>query len=87
MFRTYIYAKYNHLDISKEMFCKNIIDHMRRHNFTAVTKSDDAKKIDRIISKQIVIYLDEFFRKHRKKGTRKRRRRKSILTRRRKHAS
>jgi len=77
------YAKYTHPDIEPVVFHKKIVEHMKRYNFTVVTKSDDAKKVDRVISKQIVIYLEEFFRKHQKKGTRKRRgRHKSLLTRR-----
>lgn len=78
------YAKYTLPDIDPGTFHKKIIEHMKRYNFTVVSKSDESKKVDRVISKQIVIYLEEFFRKHKKKGTRKIRRHKSQLTRRRK---
>ena len=77
------YAKYTLPDIAPDAFHTKIIDHMKRYNFTVVSKSDESKKVDRVISKQIVIYLEEFFRKHKKKGTRKIRRHKSQLTRRR----
>ena len=79
------YAKYSHPDIEPTVFHKKIVEHMNRYNFTVVKKSDESKKVDRVISKQIVIYLEEFFNKHRNKGTRKHRRQhKSFLTRRRK---
>lgn len=79
------YAKYTHPDIVPDTFHEKMVEHMKRYNFTVVTKSDDAKKVDRVISKQIVVYLEEFFRKHRKNGTKKKRgRHKSLLTRRRK---
>lgn len=77
------YAKYTHPDIKPDVFHTKIIEHMKRYNFTVVTKSEESKKVDRVISKQIVIYLEEFFRKHKKKGTRKIRHHKSQLTRRR----
>ena len=79
------YAKYTHPTIAPDIFHKKMVDHMKLYKFSVVTKSDEAKKIDRVISKQIVIYLEEFFRKHRKNTTRKRSgRHKSLLTRRRK---
>ena len=79
------YAKYKqYVDYAPDIFHKKIVDHMKRYNFTVVTKSLDAKKVDRIISKKIVIYLEEFFYKYRKNVTRKKRsRHKSLRTRRR----
>jgi len=79
------YAKYNSSNIEQDAFHKKISDYMKRYKFTVVSKSPEEKKVDRVISKQIVIYLEEFFHKHRRNGTRKRHgRHKSILTRRRK---
>ena len=79
------YAKYSQPDIDPDTFHKKIVAHMNRYNFTVVKKSHEAKKVDRVISKQIVIYLEEFFQKHRKNVTRKHRKHnKSIFTRRRK---
>ena len=78
------YAKYPLYNMDRDIFHKKIVEHMKRYNFTVVSKSPESNKIDRIISKQIIIYLEEFFNKQ-KKGTRRRRiRNKGLPTRRRK---
>jgi hypothetical protein len=64
------YLKKNEPD-SRDDFINSIVTHMKRYNFIVRTKSDIEQKTDKVVSKQLLIHLENFFKKGRTKNTRK----------------
>lgn len=58
--------------IKKDFFIKKITDFMNNYNYKVNIKSDDEKEVERVLSKQIMIHLTEFFKKKKKHITKKR---------------
>lgn len=77
---------YNHqqdnIKVKKEEFINFIINFMKQYNYPIKNKSQDEADLDKIISKKIVIHLEEFFKKDKKQNTRKRKFVKNRLTKR-----
>ena len=77
---------YNHqqdnINVKKEEFINFIINFMKQYNYPIKNKSDDETELDKIVSKKIVIHLEEFFKKDKKQNTRKRKSVKNRLTKR-----
>jgi hypothetical protein len=77
---------YNHqkanIKVKKEEFINFIINFMKQYNYPIKNKSKDETELDKIISKKIVIHLEEFFKKDKKQNTRKRKIVKNRLTKR-----
>jgi hypothetical protein len=67
----------------KEEFIQFIVNYMNNYNYYIQIKSKDESELDKIISKKIVIHLEEFFKKYKKQNTRKRNVVKNRLTKRR----
>ena len=67
--------------ISKEDFIEKITNYMKQYNFVIKEKNKDENDIDKIISKKIVIHLEEFFKKKYNQQTRKRKNVKARTTR------
>jgi hypothetical protein len=55
---------------------------MKQYNYPLKNKSKDESELDKIVSKKIVIHLEEFFKKDKKQNTRKRKIVKNRLTKR-----
>ena len=55
---------------------------MKQYNYHVKHKSQDETDLDKIVSKKIVIHLEEFFKKDKKQNTRKRKLVKGRLTKR-----
>jgi hypothetical protein len=66
---------------SKEDFIEKITNFMKQYNFVVKNKNKDEIDIDKIISKKIVIHLEEFFKKKYNQQTRKRKNVKTRTTR------
>lgn len=65
-------------------FVGSVVRYMKRYRYTVTQKPAAEVKVDEVISKKIIIHLEEFFNKNKsKKQTRKRRRRSKRGTRRR----
>lgn len=77
------YYDNHNVDMRKDMFISAVKKYMNQYNYKVVNKGDDEKAVDIVISKQIIMHLNQFFdkkminkhrktiRKHRyKKGTR-----------------
>jgi len=60
--------------MDRSVFVKKVVAYMRSFRYTHTEKRIDEKAVDDVISKQIIIHLDEFFARG-KSATRKRRRR------------
>ena len=77
---------YNHqkdnMTVKKEEFITYILNYMNQYNYPIKNKSEDETELDKIISKKIVIHLEEFFKKSKKQNTRKRKNVKNRLTKR-----
>ena len=77
---------YNHqqdnIKVKKEVFITYIINFMNQYNYPIKNKSEDETELDKIVSKKIVIHLEEFFKKDKKQNTRKRKNVKNRLTKR-----
>ena len=77
---------YNHqkdnMTVKKEEFITYILNYMNQYNYPIKNKSEDEAELDKIISKKIVIHLEEFFKKSKKQNTRKRKVVKNRLTKR-----
>lgn len=77
---------YNHkkdtITVKKEEFINYIVNFMNKYNYAIKIKSQDETELDKIISKKIVIHLEEFFKRSKKNNTRKRKFVKNRLTRR-----
>jgi len=67
--------------ISKKDFIEKITNYMNQYNFVVKEKNKDENEIDKIISKKIVIHLEEFFKKKYNQQTRKRKNVKARTTR------
>jgi hypothetical protein len=67
----------------KEEFIEFIVNYMNKYNYSIKIKDKDESELDKIISKKIVIHLEEFFKKNKKQNTRKRKIIKNRLTKRR----
>lgn len=63
---------FNDREIKKEFFIKKITDFMNNYNFKVNVKNEDEKEIEKIISKQIIIHLNNFFKKKKKHTTKRR---------------
>ena len=70
-------------DMTKENFLSYINNYMGQYNFTVINKDETEIKVDEIISKKIIIHLEEFFNNKKRRTRRKRNKRnKRNLTRR-----
>jgi hypothetical protein len=72
----------DNIKVKKEEFINYIIKFMKQYNYPVKNKSQDETDLDKIISKKIVIHLEEFFKKDKKQNTRKRKIVKNRLTKR-----
>lgn len=61
------------IDDSKEDFTYKIVKSMNRYSYKLYNKSDEEYNADIVISKQILIHLEDFFKNGRSQNTRKRR--------------
>jgi hypothetical protein len=57
------YDNFN-LTTNKKEFISKIINYMREFNYTHIKKTEEELKIDNIISKKIMMHLEEFFNKN-----------------------
>ena len=64
------YLKKSETD-NRDGFIQSIVTTMRKYNFIVRPKSDIEHKTDKIISKQLLIHLENFFKKGQSKNTRK----------------
>jgi hypothetical protein len=64
-------------------FVTSIVSRMDQYNFIVTPKSAAEGKVDEVVSKKIIVHLEEFFQSNKKKGTRRRRRRRNGGTRKR----
>jgi hypothetical protein len=64
-------------------FVAGIVSRMDQYNFIVTPKSAAEKKVDEVVSKKIIVHLEEFFQSNKKKGTRRKRRLKNGGTRKR----
>jgi hypothetical protein len=64
------YVKINEPN-NKGDFIHAIVEHMKCYNFIVKPKSDIEHKTDKVISKQLLIHLENFFKKGQSKNTRK----------------
>jgi hypothetical protein len=55
----------------KDEFIDYIVQNMKSYNFLVRPKSDIDQKTDKVVSKQLLIHLENFFKKGRAKNTRK----------------
>lgn len=55
----------------KDEFIKYIVDHMKEYNLIVREKSVVEQNADKVVSKQLLIHLENFFKKGRSKNTRK----------------
>jgi len=77
------YNRYkDNINVKKEEFVTYIVNYMKQYNYPVKNKSSDENELDKIISKKIVIHLEEFFKKDKKQNTRKRKIVKNRLTKR-----
>ena len=67
----YFYKFLSSMNVVKEDFTKNIVTNMKKYNFIVKSKSDLEQNADKIVSKQLLIHLENFFKKGRSKNTRK----------------
>jgi hypothetical protein len=72
----------NNIKVKKEDFINFMINFMKQYNYHVKNKSKDETELDKIVSKKIVIHLEEFFKKDKKQNTRKRKIVKNRLTKR-----
>ena len=79
---TRYYSKFPPKDIEKTAFFDKMGDTMKRYKFTVKMKDEKEHKLDRVISKQIQIYLEDFFRRYDKNKTSKNRKIKQNRTKR-----
>jgi len=62
---------------NKDMFMKSIVGYMKQFSFTFVAKDEIEEKVDEVISKKIILHLEDFFNNHNKKRTRRNRHKKN----------
>lgn len=72
----------DNINVKKDEFINFIINFMKQYNYPIKNKSQDETELDKIISKKIVIHLEEFFKKDKKQNTRKRKVFKNRITKR-----
>ena len=60
---------YKKINMSKQDFMDTIVIYMKKCNYKTIPKNNDEKDIDTVISKQIIIHLEEFFKKNKRKYT------------------
>lgn len=63
------FMKNTHID--KNDFVHNIVTNMKRYIYVVRQKSDLEQNTDKVVSKQLLIHLENFFKKGRSKNTRK----------------
>lgn len=56
---------------NRDDFIHSIVTYMKNYNFIVRPKSDIEQKTDKVVSKQLLIHLENFFKKGRAKNTRK----------------
>ena len=56
---------------NRDDFIHSIVTYMKNYNFIVRPKSDIEQKTDKVVSKQLLIHLENFFKKGRTKNTRK----------------
>ena len=64
---------YEKKQLSDEKFNEFVENYMSKYNFTVKNKEPGDENIDKIISKKIMVYLEDFFKKNKKYLTRRRR--------------
>ena len=72
------YYDFNDLSEGKEVFVSTIEKFMNRYDYTCTSKEDIEQDVDIIVSKKILVHLEEFFnreQKNKNSKTRKHRRR------------
>lgn len=62
---------YNKLISKQTDFKKKMLDYFKEYNFEIVEKTKEENNIDKILSKQIMVHLQEFFNKSSKNKTRR----------------
>ena len=65
MAKRYYNAKLQNTDIKRDEFIHKIVTYMKKYNYMVLPKSDQEKKIDTIVSKQLFSNLEEFFKRGR----------------------
>ena len=68
------------IEDSKEEFMNNIVAYMNRYKYKLYDKSDEEYNADIVVSKQILIHLEDFFKNGRSQHTRKRRKQRKQMT-------
>ena len=57
--------------VDKKDFVYSIVTNMKRYNYVVRHKSELEQTTDKVVSKQLLIHLENFFKKGRSKNTRK----------------
>jgi hypothetical protein len=72
-FDTYMAKSFNKDDVinNKNLFVNDIVSFMKTFNFIVRNKSVVEQNADKVVSKQLLIHLEQFFKKGRTKNTRK----------------
>ena len=70
------YDKMN-IQENKDAFMKSIVNYMKQFSFTFVSKDESEINVDEVISKKIILHLEDFFNHHNKKRTRRNRHKKN----------
>jgi hypothetical protein len=65
------FNRYIQDDDNKDKFIKFIVTNMKKYNFIVKQKSDIEQSADGVVGKQLLIHLENFFKKGRTKNTRK----------------
>jgi hypothetical protein len=68
-----LFAEKYSIEDSKEEFTNKIVTYMNRYTYKLYQKSEEEYNADVVISKQILIHLEDFFKNGRSQNTRKRR--------------
>jgi len=73
MAERYYDKKEDKINISKKDFVDAMEIYMKEYDHKVILKNDDEIKVDKIVSKQIIIHLEEFFKRSKKNHTIKKR--------------
>lgn len=73
MAERYYDKKKDKINISKKDFVDTMEIYMKEYDHKVILKNDDEIKVDKIVSKQIIIHLEEFFKRSKKNHTIKKR--------------
>ena len=70
-FDRFLSTTLNNKEEAKTAFINYIVTYMKKYNFAVHHKSDIEQNADKVVSKQLLIHLENFFKKGRTKNTRK----------------